>query len=134
VLVGVAKGEARKPGHETLLLPGIDGQPGRELQPGAASPGLQLIQQVRDEAHRFAITGHRGRRQKARNSSRLEDIPGIGPRRRASLLKHFGGLGGLKGASADEIAHVEGINAALAGRIYATLHGLQDPDATSRNT
>jgi len=134
VLVGVAKGVARRPGDETLLLPGIDGQPGRELHPGAASPGLQLIQQVRDEAHRFAITGHRGRRQKARNSSRLEDIPGIGPRRRASLLKHFGGLGGLKDASADEIAHVEGVNAALAGRIYATLHGLPDPDATQRQT
>ncbi|KLJ01335.1 excinuclease ABC subunit UvrC [Luteimonas sp. FCS-9] len=118
-LVGVAKGEARKPGDETLLLPD-----GRELKPGAASPGLQLVQQVRDEAHRFAITGHRGRRQKARNTSRLEDIPGIGPRRRASLLKHFGGLGGLKAAGTEEIAQVEGVNAALAQRIYATLHGL----------
>ncbi|WP_101926967.1 MULTISPECIES: excinuclease ABC subunit UvrC [Luteimonas] len=118
-LVGVAKGEARKPGDETLLLPD-----GRELKPGAASPGLQLVQQVRDEAHRFAITGHRGRRQKARNTSRLEDIPGIGPRRRASLLKHFGGLGGLKAAGSEQIAQVEGINAALAQRIYATLHGL----------
>ncbi|WP_242107368.1 excinuclease ABC subunit UvrC [Luteimonas aquatica] len=118
LLVGVAKGEARRAGHETLLLPD-----GRELHPGAASPGLQLIQQVRDEAHRFAITGHRGRRQKARNVSRLEDIPGIGPRRRASLLKHFGGLGGLKKAAVDEIAQVEGINAALAERIYQTLHG-----------
>src|SRR3546814_12124927 len=66
VLVGVAKGEARLPGDETLLLPGVSGQPARELHPGAASPGLQLVQQVRDEAHRFAITGHRGRRQKAR--------------------------------------------------------------------
>ncbi|MDQ3495848.1 MAG: excinuclease ABC subunit UvrC [Pseudomonadota bacterium] len=122
-LVGVAKGEARKPGHETLLLPD-----GRELRPGAASPGLQLIQQVRDEAHRFAITGHRGRRQKARSTSRLEDIPGIGPRRRASLLKHFGGLAGLKAAAAEQIAHVEGINAALAERIYATLHGLAEPE------
>ncbi|MGH8031038.1 MAG: excinuclease ABC subunit UvrC [Luteimonas sp.] len=131
VLVGVAKGEARKPGHETLLLPGSDGKPGRALQPGVASPGLQLIQQVRDEAHRFAITGHRGRRAKARNVSRLEDIPGIGPRRRASLLKHFGGLGGLKNAGAREIANVEGINAALADRIYATLHGLSPPDAAT---
>ena len=118
-LVGVAKGEARKPGDETLLLPD-----GRALKPGAASPGLQLVQQVRDEAHRFAITGHRGRRQKARTTSRLEDIPGIGPRRRASLLKHFGGLGGLKAAGAEQIAQVEGVNAALAQRIYATLHGL----------
>jgi len=120
-LVGVAKGEARKPGDETLLLPD-----GRALKPGAASPGLQLVQQVRDEAHRFAITGHRGRRQKARTTSRLEDIPGIGPRRRASLLKHFGGLGGLKAAGAEQIAQVDGVNAALAQRIYATLHGL-DP-------
>ncbi|MEP6632958.1 MAG: excinuclease ABC subunit UvrC [Luteimonas sp.] len=120
VLVGVAKGEARRPGHETLLLPD-----GRELRPGADSPGLQLVQQVRDEAHRFAITGHRGRRQKARSTSRLEDIAGIGPRRRASLLKHFGGLAGLKAAGTEEIARVEGINAALAERIYATLHGLQ---------
>ena len=127
-LVGVAKGEARKPGDETVLLPD-----GRELHPGAASPGLQLIQQVRDEAHRFAITGHRGRRQKMRNSSRLEDIPGIGPRRRASLLKHFGGLGGLKAAGIDEIARAEGINAALAARIYATLHGLPQ-DAAARSS
>jgi excinuclease ABC subunit C len=120
-IVGVAKGEARRPGDETLLLPD-----GRELRPGAASPGLQLIQQVRDEAHRFAITGHRGRRQKARAVSRLEDIPGIGPRRRASLLRHFGGLAGLKAAGIEEIARVDGVNAALAERIYLTLHGLQD--------
>ncbi|HST44816.1 MAG TPA: helix-hairpin-helix domain-containing protein, partial [Luteimonas sp.] len=68
--------------------------------------------------------GHRGKRQKARTTSRLEDIPGIGPRRRASLLKHFGGLGGLKKAGIEEIAGVEGVNRALAERIYATLHGL----------
>jgi excinuclease ABC subunit C len=119
LVVGVAKGEARRAGHETLLLPD-----GRELRPGAQSPGLQLVQQVRDEAHRFAITGHRGRRQKARNSSRLEDIAGIGPRRRASLLKHFGGLAGLKAAGVEEISRVDGINDALARRIYGTLHGL----------
>ncbi len=119
-IVGVAKGEARRAGDETLLLPD-----GRELRPGAASPGLQLVQQVRDEAHRFAITGHRGRRQKARAVSRLEDIPGIGPRRRANLLRHFGGLSGLKAAGIEEIARVEGVNAALAERIYLTLHGLQ---------
>jgi excinuclease ABC subunit C len=126
VLVGVAKGEARRAGHESLLLPD-----GREIRPGPESPGLQLVQQVRDEAHRFAITGHRGRRQKARNVSRLEDIPGIGPRRRANLLRHFGGLGGLKSAGAEEIARVEGINAALAERIYASLHGLPAAGAAS---
>ena len=120
VLVGVAKGAARKPGDEELLLPD-----GRCVRPGAESPALQLVQQVRDEAHRFAITGHRGRRQKTRSSSRLEDIPGIGPRRRASLLKHFGGLGGLKAAGVEEISRVDGVNAALAERIYATLHGLE---------
>ena len=119
LLVGVAKGPERRPGDEELLLPD-----GRSVRPGAESPALQLIQQVRDEAHRFAITGHRGRRQKARNVSRLEDIPGIGPRRRANLLKHFGGLGGLKAAGVEEISRVEGINDALAERIYATLHGL----------
>ena len=118
-LVGVAKGPARRPGDEELLLPD-----GRVVHPGAESPALQLVQQVRDEAHRFAITGHRGRRQKARSTSRLEDIPGIGPRRRAALLKHFGGLGGLKAAGMEEIARVEGVNAALAARIYASLHGL----------
>ncbi|QNN77244.1 excinuclease ABC subunit UvrC [Pseudoxanthomonas mexicana] len=123
-LVGVAKGVERRAGHEALVLPD-----GRELRPGAASQALQLIQQVRDEAHRFAITGHRGKRQKARMTSKLEDIPGIGPRRRASLLKHFGGLAGLKAAGADEIARVEGVNAALAERIYANLHGLPSPEA-----
>lgn len=126
VLVGVAKGAERRAGHETLVL-----ADGREVRPGAASPALQLIQQVRDEAHRFAITGHRGKRQKARMTSKLEDIAGIGPRRRASLLKHFGGLAGLKAAGADEIARVEGINAALAERIYANLHGLPAPVAGS---
>jgi len=124
VLVGVAKGQARKAGAETLLLPD-----GRELQPGAASPALQLVQQVRDEAHRFAITGHRGRRQKARSTSRLEDIAGIGPRRRGALLRHFGGLAGLKAAAVDDIARVDSINRALAERIWASLHGMQGDSA-----
>lgn len=122
-VVGVAKGPERRPGDEDLLLPD-----GRSVHPGAQSPALQLVQQVRDEAHRFAITGHRGKRQKARTTSRLEDIPGIGPRRRAALLKHFGGLGGLKGAGVEEISRVEGVNEALAQRIYDTLHGLAPTD------
>lgn len=118
-IVGVAKGAERRPGEETLLLPD-----GRSVRPGPGSHALQLIQQVRDEAHRFAITGHRGRRQKARTTSRLEDIPGVGPRRRGNLLRHFGGLAGLKAAGAEEIAQVEGISHALAERIYASLHGI----------
>ena len=118
-IVGVSKGPERKAGEETLVL--ADGQ---HLKPGADSLALQLIQQVRDEAHRFAITGHRGRRQKARDTSTLENIEGIGAKRRSSLLKHFGGLSGLKGAGVEEIARVDGINQALAERIYASLHGI----------
>ncbi len=117
-LLGVAKGEDRRAGDETLIRPD-----GSSLRPGAESPALQLIQQLRDESHRFAITGHRGRRQKARDTSSLEDIPGIGPRRRASLLRHFGGLIGVKNAAVEDIARVAGIDAALADRIYASLHG-----------
>jgi excinuclease ABC subunit C len=120
IVVGVAKGEARKAGDEQIILPD-----GRVLRPGAHSPALQWIQQIRDEAHRFAITGHRGRRQKKRDVSKLEDIPGIGPRRRAALLKHFGGLAALKEAGSEEIARVAGVNDALAARIYASLHGLE---------
>ena len=117
-LLGVAKGEERRAGDETLIRPD-----GTTFRPGAESPALQLIQQLRDESHRFAITGHRGRRQKARDTSSLEDIPGIGPRRRASLLRHFGGLIGVKNAAVEDIARVAGIDAALADRIYAALHG-----------
>lgn len=122
-IVGVAKGEERRAGAETLIL-----ADGRVFQPGAASPALQFVQQVRDEAHRFAITGHRARRQKARMTSQLEEIPGVGSRRRANLLRHFGGLAGLKAAGEQEIARVNGINMALAARIYAHLHGLTHSD------
>ena len=127
-LVGIAKGEERRAGDETLVR-----ADGSALRPGAGSPALQLIQQIRDEAHRFAITGHRGRRQKARDTSRLEDIAGIGPRRRANLLKHFGGLTGLKAAGVEEIARVAGIDAALAQRIYAALHGLSESGRAATN-
>ncbi len=118
-VVGVAKGEARRAGDETLII----GDSGRTLFPGPESPASHLIQAVRDEAHRFAITGHRGRREKAREASTLEDIAGIGARRRSSLLRHFGGLGGLSKAGIEELMQVDGINRQLAERIYATFHG-----------
>lgn len=118
-VVGVAKGPERKAGEETLLLAGSEA----ELRPGAASPALQLIQQIRDEAHRFAITGHRGRREKARQTSRLEDIPGIGARKRSALLKQFGGWNGVAAAGIEELMRVKGVSRELAERIYAALHG-----------
>lgn len=116
--VGVAKGPERKAGHETLIIaPEM-----RELEPGPASPGLHLIQQVRDEAHRFAITGHRGRRAKVRQKSVLEDIPGVGSKRKRALLKAFGGLQGIVSAAVEDLSTVEGIDRALAQRIHDTLH------------
>lgn len=127
VLVGVAKGEARKPGSETLLREGA-----APIAPGASSPALQWVQQIRDEAHRFALAGHRGRRQKARSTSILQGIPGVGARRRAVLLKHFGGLAGLKRAGVEELARVPGIHAALAQRIYAVLHGVAEAGTSLR--
>lgn len=104
-IVGVSKGPDRRPGEEVLIVE--DGK--RTLKPGPSSPGLHLIQAVRDEAHRFALKSHRQRREKARVTSPLESIPGIGPGRRQALLKAFGGLAGLKQATLEDIARVSGI-------------------------
>jgi len=115
--VGVAKGEARRAGHETLIV----GRNLREVFPGPESLASHLIQQVRDEAHRFAITGHRQQRGKARLRSPLEDIAGIGPKRRSQLLKAFGGIRGVAKAGIDELIQVAGVNRELAERICARM-------------
>ncbi|NLY57798.1 MAG: excinuclease ABC subunit UvrC [Gammaproteobacteria bacterium] len=117
-LLGVAKGVTRKAGLETLYL----NDPHNELVLPGHSPALHLIQHIRDEAHRFAITGHRQRRGKTRNTSTLEGIPGVGPKRRRELLKHFGGLQELTRASTAEIAKAPGISKKLAEQIYTALH------------
>ncbi len=117
-VVGVAKGRARKPGAERLFRPGED----RPLVLAPDSPALLLIQQIRDEAHRFAITGHRQQRGKARRTSRLEDIPGLGPKKRRELLREFGGLQGVIAAGVDDLARVRGIGRVLAETIYNDLH------------
>ena len=117
-VVGVAKGPGRRAGEETLVL----ADSGREIHPGSASPALHLVAAVRDEAHRFAISGHRKRREKAREHSVLEDVAGVGARRRSALLKAFGGLAGVEAAGIEELARVKGIDRGLAERIYATLH------------
>jgi excinuclease ABC subunit C len=117
-VVGVAKGPERKPGEEELVLE----SQARTLELAPSHPALHLIQSIRDEAHRFAIVGHRARRGKARTKSMLTEIPGIGSKRRQALIEHFGGLRGVQAAAIDDIAKVEGISRPLAERIYRHLH------------
>ncbi len=119
LVIGVAKGPGRRAGEETLVL----ADSGRELHPGSSSPALHLIAAVRDESHRFAISGHRARREKARQHSVLEDVPGVGARRRSMLLRTFGGMQGVQAAGIEELTRVRGIDRELAERIYASLHG-----------
>jgi excinuclease ABC subunit C len=118
-VVGVAKGATRKAGFETL----INGATGKQSQLPPDHGALHLIQHIRDEAHRFAIAGHRGRRDKARQRSALEDIPGVGSKRRRILLRHFGSAQGVKNANVEELKKISGINTALAIQIYDHLHG-----------
>ena len=117
-VIGVAKGTTRKAGFETLIF----GESGRELQLKGDNSGLHLIQHIRDEAHRFAITGHRARRDKKRKGSVLDQIPGVGSKRRRDLLRHFGGLHGIQRASVEELMKVSGINEKIAQGIYEELH------------
>ena len=118
ILLGVAKGRTRKPGLEKLFL--SDGQSETSLP--ADSSALHLIQEIRDEAHRFAITGHRRRRNRKRTKSVLEEVEGIGAKRRRELIRFFGGLQGVSRAGVEELVRAPGISNSLAKKIYASLH------------
>ena len=121
-VIGVAKGTTRKAGFETL----VDADSGAEMRLRGDHPGLHLIQQIRDEAHRFAISGHRGRRAKARKQSVLEEIPGVGAKRRRELLRHFGSAKAIENAGIEELAKIKGISATIARTIYEHLHTVND--------
>lgn len=116
--VAIAKGEERKPGLETLFVLGND----EPLQLPPDHAGFHLLQEIRDEAHRFAVAGHRAKRAKTRGRSRIEDVPGVGPARRRSLLAHFGGLDGVMAATVDDLRRADGISRRLAEAIYQHLH------------
>ena len=117
-LVGVAKGPDRKAGQERLFVHGDAGA----IVPGPDSPALRVIQRIRDEAHRFAITGHRKRRARRHNESVLETVPGLGPAKRRALLRHFGGMQGLLRAGVTDFEAVSGIGTTLARTLYDHLH------------
>ena len=118
LVVAVAKGQGRRPGRERLFL----GPDAVRLTLPANSPALHLIQQIRDEAHRFAVAGHRQRRKKRQGSSPLESIPGLGPKRRRELLRQFGGLQAVSRAGVDDLTQVKGISRRLAQSIYERFH------------
>jgi len=120
LILAISKGKERKPGKEQIWST-------ESKQPISMQPDGHLhLQHIRDEAHRFAVLGHRSRRNKSRRQSTLECIPGVGARRRSNLLKHFGGMQGLNRAATQEICKVPGISPAMAREIYFALHGTEE--------